>query len=222
MEECWPRRREVTISHSRDLHTEALIAALIWLLMVMSLSLSLCLWVLVSLLFLPLAEPNFYVRRQGPTKKTYKCSCSHRTPQISLSTGLLASVQGSRLLLPPLPLPSHVGPGLRSCPAGTPHSSLTGACTPHPGASSASAVTWPAPVMHKQPPCIFPSCVHRPWSTAGKATGRATQRIYHLLHLHFRCWQSELLTWNSKAMEHPFCLQFFPPTQRALRPKRAF
>lgn len=141
MEECWPRKREVKISHSRGLHTGALIAALLWLLhghefVFKSMSPGLG-FLIVS----ALAEPNFYVRRQDPTKKTYKCSCSHRAPQISLSTGLLASVQGSLLLLPPLPLPSHVGPGLRFCPAGTPQSSLPGACTPHPGASSASAMT---------------------------------------------------------------------------------
>lgn len=121
----------------------------------MNLSLSLSHSVLFSLLVLPFIEPNFYVMIQGPTEKTSKRSCSHKTPWISLSISLPVHVQVPLLLLPPLPLPNHIGPGLAE-PHGA-HSLGPALHIHEPPLHLPHSV----PVMRKQSPCFFPSCIHR-------------------------------------------------------------
>lgn len=117
MEERWHLGREVTTSHSRDLHAGALSTALVWLFhhhKCVFKPVSLC---LAFLVISDLVEPNFHMMRQGSAEKTHKPSCSYRAPRTSLSTSLPA---WSLLLLSPLPPPNHKGPAIRSCATGTP------------------------------------------------------------------------------------------------------
>lgn len=93
-------------------------AARIQLLRVVSLFLSLSLWFLLSLMFLPSVDPKIYMMRQSPTVRM----CNPCAPaEAHRPHWVLAHLLGP--LSTTLPLPSDLRPSVRDCPI-EPHSVL--------------------------------------------------------------------------------------------------